>query len=340
MPVKHYLSYVRAVPEPPIFPAPLFARQEDLVTALRVRGLDLKLGEALKGGVASQVYAATLEGKPVVVKHTEHLLPGDDPTDHWIHRDIQQVDALILQKLQGSPVKVPAVLQHFPDITTTVMEDMRESGFGLLSQQILDRKLNPKAAEHIGKSLAKLAQELRKIQQLEPFDTAEENIFERGLELRLVYPNEQAEYTALEQEYLGHNQYVLWPDGHPKNMLVNPAGEVTFIDFGRSHYGDQRYMLPNFLAHIVLFHLGGYIEIKETVEFVQSCVQSYQTLEEINEGLFCQYLGMELLHRGFGKWISGIETKEQKGKALTFGLSIFDHKIARVDQLIRFLEKV
>ena len=83
-------------------------------------------------------------------------------------------------------------------------------------------------------------------------------------------------------------------------MLVSPVEEVCFIDFGRSIWADQRYMLPNFLAHIVIYGLAGYIKPNLAKQYLLDCVYAYKKLEPVEESLFCRYLAMEVLHRSMG----------------------------------------
>jgi len=155
--------------------------------------------------------------------------------------------------------------------------------------------------------------------------------------LRLLYPNNPEKYQDLAKTYLEQNRYWLAPDGHPKNVLVNPEGTIALIDFGRSHYADQRYMLPNFLAHIVIYTLAGYIDKNSAAEYIQKAIKAYQELEPIDPPLFCQYLAMEVLHRAFGKWIQGVDKTEQKVKLVKFGLEVFDRPVVTIDSLISLL---
>ena len=46
---------------------------------------------------------------------------------------------------------------------------------------------------------------------------------------------------------------------------------------------------------------------------------------------------MEVLHRANGKWIQGVETKEQKLSLYKLGLTVFDEKINTINQLINLL---
>lgn len=330
-----FLHSVKPTKNRQLFPErSLLGTQEDLEKELRKRGLAVTLKNKLKGGVFSQVYDAELNGKTVVVKHTENVIPFD-PTEFFISKRAHLIDTKILKLLKKSlHIVVPKIYYYYPDITTTIMEDVRESGFQLLNNLIIEKNLPLSSAENVGKSLAYLAKESRSWKPFVTNESAKQSIYERGLELRLAYPNDQKQYLFLEKEFTQNSAYWVWPDGHPKNMFVNNKGEVVFIDFGRSHWGDQRYMLPNFLAHIVIYSLAGYIKPKHAKDFVQSCVSAYIEIEPVNESVFCQYLAMEVLHRANGKWIQGVDTKKQKLELYHFGLSVFDDHALTIKPLL------
>jgi hypothetical protein len=94
-------------------------------------------------------------------------------------------------------------------------------------------------------------------------------------------------------------------------------------------------MLPNFLAHIIIYSLIGYIEKNLAAGYLLRCIDTFKKYESINENIFCKYLAMEVLHRANGKWIQGIETKEQKLSLLKFGMTVFDDKINFISKLLR-----
>jgi len=317
------------------YPLAIISNKEKLQTTLNNLGLNITLEGTLKGGVISQVYEANLDGKRVVVKHTENVTPFD-PTELFINRNGHNIDTKVLKILSHSKsVRVPKVFYHFPKITTTIMEDLRPEGFQLLNPLLLHGELPQNSAAPIGTALANLAQESRNWKRFPTNESAQESIYERGLELRLAYPNSQKQYLSLEKEFTEHDQHWVWPDGHPKNTFVKPNGKVAFIDFGRSHWGDQRYMLPNFLSHIVMYSLAGYVSPSKAKSYIIDCITAYRSFEPVDEKLFCQYLAMEVLHRCSGKWVDGIEKREQKVKLYNFGLRVFDDKIESIEKLLQ-----
>lgn len=308
-----------------------------LESEIRSRDLDIKLDRLLKGGFTSQVYSGILGNEKIVIKHTEHLIPFD-PTEIFLDKEQNNVDAKVLHLLQNSKeVKVPKVLFHWDDITTTIMENTYEKGFLLLNDIILAKTLTTYSAAPIGFSIANFIKESRKWINIKTSIAPEECFYERGLELRLAYPNSQNQFLQLEKEYLTNNQYYMWPDTHPKNIFVNGNGDCVFIDFGFVHKADQRFILPNFLAHIVLYSLAGYVSSDIAREYILKCVEAYSKIEPVNELIFCQYLAMEVLHRSYGKWIQGIDFRKQKTKLISFGLQVFDDNIKDIDSLLSLI---
>jgi hypothetical protein len=320
-----------------------FKDKDKLESELRNRGLNINLGNLLVGGVMSQVYEAKLDGSHVVVKHTEDrgeglFSPPFSPYDFFLSRESGNMDTLILKKLAKSAIKVPHVLNFFPDIFTTILSDLRDENFVLMMSQIINKNFDSNSAENLGKNLALLNQEMKKWEPFETVESAEQQIYQRGMELRLFYMNTQEHYKELEAHYCKKGQYI-WTDGHPKNILTDPDGQVAFIDFGRTHLGDKDYVLPNFLAHITIYGLAGYIKKRQTLEYFDTAFAAYSKIEGINEELFCKYLGMEILHRSSGKWISGIDTRAKKLRNIEFGMTIFDTGIKTPNQILKLLDK-
>jgi len=311
----------------------------NLQKELQKRGLNIIFKESLKGGFISQVYSAKLDNKKVVVKHTAGAIPFD-PTELYLDKKSHDVDCKVLKILQNnSKIKVPKLLFNFPDITTSIMENLYSQNFELIQNQIFNKKISIKTAESVGKSLAYLTIESRKWKEFSVVQTAPMSIYERGLELRLAYPNSQKEYLELEKTYTKNNRFWSWPDCHPKNIFVNNNSEVAFIDFGYSQWADQRFMLPSHLSHIVIYCLAEYIEKNLAKEYLFQCIDTFKKIEPIDENIFCQYLAMEVLHRANGKWIVGVETKEQKLSLYKFGLTVFDEKVNSIDKLLNLLNQ-
>ncbi len=344
---KIHIHPIKPSKNKPVVPKPSeFVNKEALEKELRKRGLRIELGSALKGGTVSQVYEALLiennKKLHVVVKHTEGVIPFD-PTELLIRKEGHNTDTQILQSLKDLGFShVPKVLYSFPDITTTIMDDVRTTGYKLYVDYILQGNIRLDSSAQIGTEIANLEIALAKIPKIKPNESAEESFYERGLELRLAYPNTQEEFKELENAFVQNNKYLTAPDVHPKNILINNAGQPIFIDFGRVCYGDQRFVLPTFLAHVVSFGLAGYYPLKQTVEYVKSATTVYKQIiskhsRSFDEQIFSKYLGAEVLHRSMGKWIVGINTATQKSTLVKFGLMIFDNKISTLQELNKLI---
>lgn len=332
--------------EPKDFALPTpFIDALNLEKELNKRGLEIKLANPMKGGVISQIYEANMGGQKVVVKHTEdrsHSLftPPFTPYDYFIDKESHNFDTSILQKLSQSTIKVPTVLHHFPDIFTTVMTDLRSDGSELMMDSILGRRLNLRSAKNMGTKLAELNRVMSEWEIVETPESAEQQIYQRGMELRLFYVNTQTEYLEMEKRYCRKDGQIIWTDGHPKNILVNESGDVSFIDFGRSHLGDKNFVLPNFLSHIALYSIAGYITKDDAINYITDAVSAYRQIDKIDEELFCKYFGMEILHRANGRWIAGIVDIKVKLRNIELGLTIFDDKIDTIEMLLDIVKKI
>jgi tRNA A-37 threonylcarbamoyl transferase component Bud32 len=308
--------------------------KEQLQSKLRKLGLNITLEKTLQGGFVSQVYQAILNNQPVVVKHSEDQDLDSDPR-LFISKNQHLVDANFLTYLENSSVRVPKVLYDFPKIATTIMEDLRASGFELMSELILEGVDFSSCAQDLGQKFAKLAQIL-KTAPLKTSYTTEQSWLLRAAELGQAYPQDKSRYQNLKVEFFAGTG-ITWTDGHPKNIFVNKKGEVAFIDFGLSCFGDQRYMLPNFFGQYLTFTLAGYLDIEQSISFMMETIDSYQHNEPLDEQIFIQYLGMEVLHRIYGASLQGIKTWQQKCRIQQFGLRIFDEEIKTLADLYDLL---
>jgi tRNA A-37 threonylcarbamoyl transferase component Bud32 len=313
---------------------------------LAKHGYDVELGVLLKGGIDSSVYSAIFNKRKIIIKHTEDransiYFPPFSEIDFYVDRKNQNVDSLVLKKLKGTSIRVPSLIKYFPETSTALMEDLRESGFVLMLDQIIDGNLKEKTAECLGDKLAELILLSRKWKSFKCYKNPRSQIFERGLELRLAFPNTQVEYKKLESRFLNNSKNWLWPDAHPKNIFVNnESGEVAFIDFGGSYWGDQEFLLPNFIGQLIIYVICGYIDIEFSEKYINKILIAYKKKIPINEELFCKYVGMEILHRSMGKWIQGVETTDNKVKNINVGISIFDGNINTFVSLFDLIRSV
>jgi thiamine kinase-like enzyme len=332
------------------YPEPIVKSPQDLESKIKEKFPTFKLGKSLSSGTAVSVFEGTLDKQKVVVKHTENTEP-ELPIDYLIMSDAHDAEVRVLKRLATEQhIRVPQLIDNMVKITTLIMEDARVEGFVNFSQMILKKNLNMKSAKHIGAALAHLTQTSREWEEFKTSESAQLSYYERSLEMLLAYPHDKKRYKELGEQFTQYKsekedqekmpRYFVWPDSHPKNMLINKNGEVTFVDFGRSHWGDQSYMLPNFLAHMVLYGVTKYITKSKMIKYVETCIKAYSDIEPIeDEALFTQYLAMELLHSANGRFIEGITKKEHKISIQSLGLAIFDGKVKSIKKLIQLIKK-
>ncbi|HEY4963197.1 MAG TPA: hypothetical protein VIH90_00685 [Candidatus Saccharimonadales bacterium] len=305
----------------------------ELEATLHERGVNVSIGETLKGGTVSQVYAANEDGRPVVVKHTGDVIDTDQ-TVYFIPRESHYVDTKMLKFLAANgSIRVPELLHDFADVPVSVMEDLRASGFTLLNDLLVAGKFPTNAAANIGTDIAEMMLALASHEEFETVLSGRQNYYERGLELRHTYPNDQAWYTTLEKRFTTANQQLIAVDTHPKNTFIDNEGNAAWIDFGFSAWADRDFALPNGLAHIAVYALTGHIQADEAKAFIETAVGAYRKLLPIEDEVFCTYFAAEVLHRWAGKWIVGVDNAQQKLKLLQFGMKVFDKEMFTLDSL-------
>ena len=76
---------------------------DELAKMLSKKGINVTMGEKLKGGFVSEVYGADLVGKPVVIKYTSDAIDGD-PTVYLVPYEAHYVDTRLLKYLAASDV--------------------------------------------------------------------------------------------------------------------------------------------------------------------------------------------------------------------------------------------
>lgn len=298
-----------------------------IISLLNDADLDIKLNldklDPIAGGVVSLILStsnldSSHQDQQIVIKHTlENIIMENGPfggrdqdTLLTIAPKTHQLDFQILSLLQNSQkVTVPKVLWGDPSKRTTIMRDFRADGYILLQDLLVTDKLKAESAKQIGKILANLVIEFKrissKVTQIEnPVLQAEERLDEL---LTFLRPEIQL-FREIQHKFLSGN-HLIPTDGHPKNTAINQKGDAMVFDFGRSIMADPQYVAPNFAAHIGLAVIGGcFSEIDEGMMYLKNFIQAYdnhaETGYKIDELWFVRYFTAELLHRGLsGRWI-------------------------------------
>lgn len=282
----------------------------------------LQLRSTLSGGVISTVADGVYTNRKnerinVAVKHTkENLLRGPkfshiEQQGIFAHaRQSHILDAEILSKLQShSSIKVPSLVYVNTDHYVTIMDNFYTHGCNLLENSLIDHRSLPlKTYFNIGRMLADVVTTFPRLSLQTP--CAEDQLFQlehRTEEMRIsLYDNRMDFYNELFDSLRHDHQGLIWTDGHPKNIAVNMKGDVIFFDFGRSIVCDVDYVLPNFLAHIILVCITGCIPFPRMKVIFAKVMNAYVTrITETNnnyypfdEKKFIYYIMTELVHRG------------------------------------------
>jgi hypothetical protein len=319
-----------------IFPKLVIDDKVQVEDALRSLGLDVSLGLPLKGGVVSLVYEGNTDNTPVIIKYTKDHSDAD-PTNYYMPSETHFIDLLHYLKDQ---VRVPAV--YFSDARNplTVMEDLRTDDYTLISLQLLNGILPLSSAKDIGSDIAVIQKSLSEHMPFYSALSGPQLYYSRGQELRQIYPSHPEYYRENFERFINENQQLSAVDTHPKNSFTDSSGNVAWIDFGCSAWCDRDFALPNFLAHIAVYSIAGYVDTEEATLFIRDSIDSYSASMPIDEQVFSKYFAGEILHRWAGKWIEGIDSTEKKINILKFGTAIYDEKKFSIDSLLNHLETI
>lgn len=332
------------------YPERIMKSSESLERRLKGKSLSISLGKRLSPDHAQEVYAARLDQKRVIVKHVENIVPRT-PIEFLIMSDAFATETRILKLLSETEhIRIPRILHAFPKFTTIIMEDLREEGYQTLASHLLKKKLPMKSAVAIGQTFAHLAQISRTWEEFKTNESAQLSYYERSLEMLVTYPHDLKRYERLSQTFTQFDEdkmmqeelprFFVWPNGNPSNILTTSTGNVALVDFGRVHWGDQRFMLPQFLAHIILSALAGFIPHQKAATYIQECIGAYRQIEPLaDEDLFIEYLAMELLHRAFGRGSVCITSTSQILAIQAFGRMLFDKQIKTIKTMLTHLKK-
>lgn len=326
------------------YPETIIKSVEGLERRLKGKKLNVSIGKQIHTDAMSHVYAATLDTKKVLIKHTENVVPNT-PIEFLIMSDAHDTDVKVLRRFENeSEIRTPKIIHDFQKFTTIIMEDVREHGYMNLSELILKKKLPMVSAAQIGKALGHFAKITQEWEEFKTSESAHLRYYENSLEMLIAFPNDIEHYRFLEDQFTQYaedredqekrDRYFVWSDSSPNNMFVNKKGEVVFSNFSRTFWGDQQHMLAVFIAHIIMYSLLGKAPRVQAANYIKTCIKAYKEITEIrDEYVFSQYVGMEILHRSFGK---GIEVTAQKEKLQLqrLGLTIVEEKAKTITTLL------
>lgn len=320
------------------YPEKVISSKEHLEKKLKGQEINIEIIEEIGGSRTNSIYRAKMDDQNIYVKHTEHSIP-ETAIDFLIMSSSHDVEIRVLKRLQASQdFRVPRVLKNFPKFTTYLMEDLEDAGFESFAKQILKNKMNKKSAVKIGEKLGKLTVQSQGWEEFKTNESAAIIFYERSLELLIAYPNKADMINALGENFQLTSEdketqaslprFFVWEGSVPKNMLINKDGDVAFVDFGRSHWGDQQFMPAIFIAHILLYSIAGYIKEKDAKEYVSEFYKSYKDNAPItSEATLIKYLAMEMLHRANGKGFEGIKSSDDALKIQKFARNLIDKNV-------------
>lgn len=328
------------------YPDPVIPSKEKLEKMLRGEGIQINIVDDLSHE-NNHLYAGMIEGRPVIVKHIEQRIPKT-PVEFFIMVDGHAVEAKVLKKLQGTDINVPELIQAVPKLTTNIIEDLREKNYVNLSTMILRKKLPLGTAGKIGTALGKLAHTSKQWTDFNTEASSARIYFTHSLELLVAFPHNLDLYEALRTSFVldmpendeETTRGFVWSESNPQHVMVNKDGDISFIDFSDSFFGDQRFMISQMIAHIIAYAHAGYIKASDAATYLSELVKAYLSVTPIrDEEIAVRYIAMELLHVSNGKDIEGIDTTKQVLNIQSFARDIFDKEMKTIKQVLSALKK-
>ena len=237
-------------------PAPVQAVNPSIVDALRRAGLcgaaENPHGEALGGGVSSDIWRVDLASGPVCVKRALARLRVAQLWEAPVKRN--RYERLWLETAARIvPGCAPGVLAHGEDFF--VMDFLEPARHPVWKALLRDGHADHEFAGEVGRRLAAIHAGTTGAEMARAFATDE--IFHAiRLEPYLLatakrHPDLAASLQALAERTAATRECLVHGDVSPKNILAGPSGPV-FLDAECAWYGDPAFDLAFCLNHLLL----------------------------------------------------------------------------------------
>lgn len=226
--------------------------------ALRELGLtrlDALRGEALTGGVSSDIWRIDTEDGPVCAKRA---LPVLKVAAHWqapIERNRYEARWMQVAS-QAQPGCTPHLLGQHPRLGVLVMQWLAPDQHALWKPLLRDGQVDPGTARQVGEVLARIhAWSAARPELATDFDT-DTIFFDIRLEPYLLataqrHPQVARVLEALVDRTRQQRCALVHGDVSPKNILIGPQGPV-FLDAECAWWGDPAFDLAFCLNHLLL----------------------------------------------------------------------------------------
>jgi aminoglycoside phosphotransferase (APT) family kinase protein len=210
-------------------------------------------GEALAGGVSSDIWRVDLAGGPVCVKRALPRLRVSQLWEAPVERNRYEYEWFRIAG-EAAPGAVPKVL--FRDEDAFVMEYLDPAAHPVWKEALRQGHADPAFAARVGRSLAAIHSATAGREDVaRRFPTGE--IFHAiRLEPYLVatgrtHPDLEIQIERLVERTAKTNACLVHGDVSPKNILCGPRGPV-FLDAECAWYGDPAFDLAFCLNHLLL----------------------------------------------------------------------------------------
>lgn len=211
--------------------------------------------EALTGGVSSDIWRVTLEGRSVCVKRALAKLKVRADWRAPIERSRFEADWLA-RAARIVPEAVPAVLHYDRSAGALVMPYLEPGRHRLWKEALRDGDADPGVAAQVGDRLVRI----HRATALDPVVAAAfptDSIFQAiRLEPYLLataerHPDLKSQLARLARRTASTKLALVHGDVSPKNILIGPDGPL-FIDAECAWYGDPAFDLAFCLNHLLL----------------------------------------------------------------------------------------
>jgi aminoglycoside phosphotransferase (APT) family kinase protein len=226
----------------------------EIITLLRRTGLcgpaEVPTGEALSGGVSSDIWRVDLARGPVCVKRALPRLRVAQLWEAPVARNRYEYEWFRVAR-RVAPNAVPQVIAQ--DETAFVMEYLDPRRHPVWKERLRQGHADPAFAAQVGSALAKIHGGTTDVAALFPTDEIFHAI---RLEPYLVatgrkHPGLRKRIDHLVERTATTKVCLVHGDVSPKNILVGPRGPV-FLDAECAWYGDPAFDLAFCLNHLLL----------------------------------------------------------------------------------------
>jgi aminoglycoside phosphotransferase (APT) family kinase protein len=233
---------------------------EDFVSAFAALGLvpegTCLRGEALAGGVSSDIWRVDLASGPVCAKRALARLRVKDDWQAPLSRHNSEANFLRLVGAQF-PDAVPRIIGHDTDRGVVVMEFLEPERYTVWKAQLRDGLVDPDTARMAADFLARLHARFKQDSETAARFPDHDLIFALRLSpyfeaAAIRHQLVAAELRGLIAQFERNRTTLIHGDFSPKNILVDADARPVLVDAETAAWGDPAFDLAFCLTHLLL----------------------------------------------------------------------------------------